>query len=90
MTGQPECAEKRQQGLTEKYISSSGRNSKSWQMGLHEIKKLLQAKETIDKAKKQFTNWEKTTLQSNVIIKDLECALQQLQNIYFVHKYLEL
>lgn len=35
------------------------RNSKTWQMGVNEIKKLLQAKETTDKAKKQLTYWEK-------------------------------
>lgn len=30
-------------------------------MGLNEIKKILQAKETTDKAKKQLTDWEKAT-----------------------------
>ena len=34
---------------------------KHWQMGLNEIKKILQAKETTDKAKKQLTDWEKAT-----------------------------
>lgn len=37
------------------------RNSKTWQMGVNEIKKLLQAKEITDKAKKQLTYWEKAT-----------------------------
>lgn len=37
------------------------RNPKTWQMGLNEIKKILQAKQTTDKAKKQLTDWEKAT-----------------------------
>lgn len=40
---------------------SMERNSNIWQVGLNEIKKLLQAKETTDKAKKQLTDWEKAT-----------------------------
>lgn len=37
------------------------RNSKTWRMGLNEINKILQAKETTDKAKKWLTDWEKAT-----------------------------
>ena len=61
---------------------SMKRNSKTWQMGVNEIKKLLQAKETTDKAKKQLTYWEKVS--TNDIIKDLEYTLQQLHNVYLL------
>lgn len=58
-------------------------------MGLNEIKKLLQAKETTEKQRNSLQIGRKL-LQSNDIIKDLEYTLQQLQNVYFVHRELSL
>ena len=39
-------------------ISPQARKTKNKQMGLHQIKKFLHSKETIDKMKRQPTKWE--------------------------------
>ena len=39
-------------------ISPQARKTKNKQMGLHQIKKFLHSKETIDKMKRQLTEWK--------------------------------
>ena len=47
-----------------------GNKSKNKQMGLHQTKKFCTAKETINKTKRQHTEWEKI-LANNVSLKGL-------------------